>query len=64
MKPLIHILYGKVETLLWFVIAKFVKLKYFTEKKNEEKCALSAAELSVQKLIRMLSRGLEILILE
>lgn len=45
MKPLIHILYGEMETLLWNVMAKFVKLKYLIEKKNGEKCTVSATEL-------------------
>ena len=45
MKPLIHILYEEMETLLWNVMAKFVKSKYLTNKKDGEKCAVSANEL-------------------
>ena len=45
MKPLIHILYGKMETVLWNVIAKFVKSEYLTETKDGEKCVRSATEL-------------------
>lgn len=45
MKPLIHILYGEMETLLWNIAAKFVKSKYLNEKKDGEKCAVSATEL-------------------
>ena len=44
MKPLIHILYGVMETL-WNIVAKFVKSKYLNEKKDGEKCAVSATEL-------------------
>ena len=42
MKPLIHILYEEMETLLWNVMAKFVKSKYLTNKKDGEKCAMFA----------------------
>ena len=45
MKPLIHILYREMETLLWNVMAKFVKSKYLTETKDGEKCVMSATEL-------------------
>ena len=45
LKPLIHILYEEMETLLWNVMAKFVKSKYLTNKKDGEKCAVSANEL-------------------
>ena len=45
MKPLIHILHEEMETLLWNVMAKFVKSKYLTNKKDGEKCAVSANEL-------------------
>ena len=40
MKPLIHILYEEMETLLWNVMAKCL-----TNKKDGEKCAVSANEL-------------------
>ena len=40
MKPLIHILHEEMETLLWNVLAKFVKSKHLTENKDGEKCAL------------------------
>ena len=42
LKPLIHILYEEMETLVWTVIEKFVKSKYLTNKKDGEKCAVSA----------------------
>ena len=42
---MIHILYEEMETLLWNVMAKFVKPKYLTNKKDGEKCAVSANEL-------------------
>ena len=45
MKPLIHILYEEMETLLWNVMAKFVKSKYLTNKNNGEKRALAGNEL-------------------
>ena len=45
MKPLIHILYEEIETLLRNVMAKFVKSKYLTNKKNGEKRAVAANEL-------------------
>ena len=34
-----------METLLWSVMAKFVKSKYLTNKKYGEKCGVSANEL-------------------
>ena len=34
LKPLIHILYEEMETLLWTVMAKFLKSKYLTNKKE------------------------------
>ena len=45
LKPLIHILYEEMETLLWNVMTKFVKSTYLTNKKDGEKCAVSANEL-------------------
>ena len=45
MKPLIRILYEEIETLLWNVMAKFVKSKYLTKKKNGEKRAVAANKL-------------------
>ena len=45
MKPLIHILYEEMETLLWNVMTKFVKSKYLTNKKNGQKRAVAANEL-------------------
>ena len=45
LKPLIHILHEEMETLLWNVMAKFVKSKYLTNKKDGEKWAVSANEL-------------------
>ena len=40
MKPLIHIVYEEMETLLWNVMAKFAKPKYLTNKKDGEKCVV------------------------
>ena len=45
MKPLIHILYEEMETLLWNVMTKFMKSKYLTNKKNGQKRAVAANEL-------------------
>ena len=49
MKPLIHILHEEMGTLLWNVLAKFVKSKHLTENKDGEKCALSANQLLLVK---------------
>ena len=45
MKQLINFLYGEMETLFWNLMAKFVKSKYLTEKKDGKKCAVSAIKL-------------------
>ena len=45
MKPLIHTLYEEMETLLWNVMAKFVKSKHLPEMKDGEKHALSLNQL-------------------
>ena len=41
MKPLIHTLYEGMGTLLWNIMAQFVKSKHFTEMKDGEKHTLS-----------------------
>ena len=65
MKPLIHILHEEMETLLWNVMAKFVKSKYLTNKKDGEKCAVSANELLlVQTTDKNVVKNLKTLILE
>ena len=45
MKPLIHTLYEEMGTLLWNIMAKFVKSKHLTEMKDGEKHALSVSKL-------------------
>ena len=45
MKPLIHTLYEEMGTLLWNIMAKFVRSKYLTEMKDGEKHALSVNQL-------------------
>ena len=60
MKPMIHILHEEMVTLLWIVIAKFVKSKYLIEKKDGEKCAMSANEsLLVQTADKNVVKGLK-----
>ena len=45
MKPLIHIFYWEMETLLWNVMAKFVKSKYLTGEGGLGEMCMSVTEL-------------------
>ena len=60
MKPFIHILYEERETLLWSVMTRFGKLKYLTNKKDGEKCAVSSNYLLlVQKFDKNVVKNLK-----